>query len=280
MKTISLYPNPKRDENFSCTRHLIGLLGELGNPVLLSQELEACFSEEKEKITFVPEDELFTKGDALIPLGGDGTILSVASRAAKAGIPVLGINLGNIGFMAGLEKEDLDRLHLLKPEDFTISERMMLSCRVGEGKTFYALNEIVISSEKGFHIVELDLKASGRELTNFRADGLIFNTPTGSTGHAFSAGGAVIDAKLDSIGVKAITSYMLINAHHMLFCPETKFSAENIRTAGGRATVCADGKEIAFLKETDTVSVARADRRLKLCFLGEKSNLEVFFRKF
>ncbi len=280
MKTISLYPNPKRDENFSCTRRLIGLLGELGNPVLLSQELEACFPEEKEKITFVPEDELFTKGDALITLGGDGTILSVASRAAKTGIPVLGINLGNIGFMAGLEKEDLDRLHLLKPEDFTVSERMMLSCRVGEGKTFYALNEIVISSEKGFHIVELDLKASGRELTKFRADGLIFNTPTGSTGHAFSAGGAVIDTKLDSIGVKAITSYMLINAHHMLFCPETIFSAENIRTAGGSATLCADGKEIAFLKETDTITVERASRRLKLCFLGEKSNLEVFFRKF
>lgn len=280
MKTISLYPNPNRDENFSCTRRLVGLLGKLGNPVLLSREFEEFFSAEKEKISFVSEDELFTRGDALITLGGDGTILSVANRAAEAGIPVLGINLGNIGFMAGLEKEDLDRLHLLKPEDFTVSERMMLSCRFGEGKTFYALNEIVISSEKGFHIVELDLNVGGRTLTRFRADGLIFNTPTGSTGHSFSAGGAVIDAELDSIGVKAVTSYMLINAHHMLFSPETEFTAENIRSAGGSATVCADGKEIAFLKEKDTVTVTRAERRLKLCFLGEKSNLEVFFRKF
>ncbi len=280
MKHISLYPNPKRDEDFSCTRRLAVLLGDLGHTVLLSQSYKEEISDAHKNIAFVSEEALFTKGDALITLGGDGTILSVASRAAEAGIPVLGINLGRIGFMAGLEKKDLDRLPLLKPEDFTVSERMLLSCRVGENAPFYALNEIVIAPEKGFHIVEMSLQAKGRSLTEFRADGLIFNTPTGSTGYAFSAGGAVTDAELDSIGVKTVSSYMLINAHHMIFRPDTEFLVEKIRSEGGDVTVCADGREKAFLNEGDTVTVTRAKRRLKLCFLGEKSNLEVFFRKF
>lgn len=280
MNSISLYPNPKRDKDLSCTRRLARLLGEMGHTVLLSREYETKLGTSHEKIAFVSEEELFTQGSALIPLGGDGTILSVASRAAEAGIPVLGINLGRIGFMAGLEKEDLERLPLLKPEDFTVSERMLLCCQVGNQKPFYALNEIVIAPEKGFHIVEMSLRANGRHLSDFRADGLIFNTPTGSTGYAFSAGGAVTDAGLDSIGVKAVSSYMLINAHHMIFRPDTEFLVEKLHSEGGTVTVCADGREISFLKEGDTVSITRASHRLKLCFLGEKSNLEVFFRKF
>lgn len=280
MKSISLYPNPKRDEDFSCTSKLASLLMERGDTVLLSREYETKLGLPKNSVTFVSEDELFTKGDALITLGGDGTILSVASRAAEAGIPVLGINLGRIGFMAGLEKEDLDQIPLLKPQDFTVSERMLLSCQVGENKPFYALNEIVIAPEKGFHIVEMALRANGRHLSDFRADGLIFNTPTGSTGYAFSAGGAVTDAGLDCIGVKTVSSYMLINSHHMIFRPDTEFLVEKIHSEGGRVTVCADGREIAFLNEEDPIVVTRASRRLKLCFLGEKSNLEVFFRKF
>lgn len=280
MKPISLYPNPKRDEGFASTRRVVSLLGEKGHPVLLSRDLEPALHGAHKNLRFVSEDALFREGEALITLGGDGTILSVASRAAEAGIPVLGINLGNVGFMAGLEKKDLDRWDCLSPEDFTVSERMMLSCSVGKKPPFSALNEIVIAPEKGFHIVELSLKAGRRRLSDFRADGLIFNTPTGSTGYAFSAGGAVTDAELDCIGVKAISSYMLINAHHMIFRPETRFTAKEIRTEGGRVTVCADGRETALVDEGDEVVITRSRYRLKLCFLGQKSNLEVFFRKF
>lgn len=280
MKKISLYPNPKRDEDLSYTRRVASLLGDMGHIVILSQSHEERLRDAHKNVAFVSEEELFTQGDALITLGGDGTILSVASRAAEAEIPILGINLGRIGFMAGLEKEQLDRLSLFNPSDFTVSERMLLSCRVGNEAPFYALNEIVIAPEKGFHIVEMALQANGRKLTDFRADGLIFNTPTGSTGYAFSAGGAVTDAALDCIGVKAVSSYMLINAHHMIFRPDTEFFVEKIRSEGGKVTVCADGREKTFLKEGDLVTVTRAKRRLKLCFLGEKSNLEVFFRKF
>ena len=280
MKPISLYPNPKRDEDFVHTKALLAALSDSERTFLISEKYREAFRADFPRLSFVPEDKLFTDGEVLIPLGGDGTILSVAAKAAKANIPVLGINLGKVGFMAGLEKKDLARLPSLTAKDFTVSERMLLSCRVGDQKPLYALNEIVIAQELGFHIVEMDLAADRRKLTRFRADGIIFNTPTGSTGYSFSAGGAVTESELDCIGVKAISSYMLIHSHHMLFRPETRFTVSKIRSEGGRITVCADGRESLVVGEQESVTVQRAEEKLKLCFLGKKSNLEVFFRKF
>ncbi|MBQ3075868.1 MAG: NAD(+)/NADH kinase [Clostridia bacterium] len=280
MRKISLYPNPDRDPTLSRTARVIEALSSFDGVLLLCEKFVGsdALKPYLSRIRFVPEQELF-EADLLMPLGGDGTILSVAKRAAKAGIPIFGINFGNVGFMTSLEENQLHKLSDLCEESFTVSSRMLLECSVGE-KRFYALNEFVIAPEKGFHIVELDLFTGRKKLSNFRADGLIFNTPTGSTGYSFSAGGAVQDADFDSIGVKAVSSYLLINAHHMIFSPETVFTVKGASTEGGKVTVCADGRAVCPITERDTVKIRRAPYRLKLVFLKPKSNLEVFFRKF
>lgn len=280
MKILSLHPNLNRDATLVRTAKVIEHLADFECELRLEQryaELPSLTPYLK-KIRFVPREELF-RGDLLITLGGDGTILSVAEEAAKAGIPIFGINFGNVGFMTSLEEKELDKLPLLLKKDLPVSSRMMLECTVGE-ETFYALNEFVIAPERGFHIVELDLFTGKKKLCHYRADGLIFNTPTGSTGYSFSAGGAVQDADFDSIGVKAVSSYLLINAHHMIFAPETVFTVKGATSEGGKITVCADGKAEKTVTATDTVKIRRAKHRLKLIFLKPRSNLEVFFRKF
>ena len=280
MKIISLHPNPNRDATLCRTAQVIETLSDFEGKF----RLEQCYADMpslkplSHKIQFVSREELFL-GDLLITLGGDGTILSIAVEAAKAGIPVFGINLGNVGFMTSLEKKELDKLPLLLKKKPVVSSRMMLECTVG-GETFYALNEFVIAPERGFHIVELDLYTGKKKLCHYRADGLIFNTPTGSTGYSFSAGGAVQDADFDSIGVKAISSYLLINAHHMICSPETVFSVKDAVSEGGKITVIADGKAEKAVTATDTVKIRRSKHRLKLLFLKPQSNQEVFFRKF
>ena len=277
---ISLHPNPNRDATLSRTARVIDHLADFEGEI----RLETCYANTPsltpylKKIRFVSREELF-QGDVLITLGGDGTILSVAEEAARAGIPIFGINFGNVGFMTSLEEKELDQLPQLLKKDLPISSRMLLECTVGT-ESFYALNEFVIAPEKGFHIVELDLFTGKKKLCHYRADGLIFNTPTGSTGYSFSAGGAVQDANFDSIGVKAISSYLLINAHHMIFAPETVFTVKGATSEGARVTVCADGKAHKTVTVTDTVKIRRAKHRLKLIFLKPRSNLEVFFRKF
>lgn len=280
MKIISLHPNPNRDATLFHTAQVIEKLSDFEGKF----RLEQCYADMpslkplSHKIQFVSRDELFL-GDLLITLGGDGTILAIAEKAAKAGIPVFGINFGNVGFMTSLEEKELDKLPLLLNENLPVSSRMLLECTVG-GETFCALNEFVIAPERGFHIVDLDLFTGKKKLCHFRADGLIFNTPTGSTGYSFSAGGAVQDANFDSIGVKAVSSYLLINAHHMIFSPETVFSVKNAVSEGGKITVIADGKAEKAVAATDTVKIRRSKHRLKLIFLKPQSNQEVFFRKF
>ncbi len=281
IKRISIHPNPNRDATLSRCREVILSLSDLEGEIFLDE----IYSEKEalrglEKVRFVKEEALYQKGDVLLTLGGDGTILSVAPRAAAAGIPILGINFGTVGFMTSLEEKELHKLSALIRGEYTTSSRMLLSCKIDGEEEFYALNEFVIAPEKGFHIVELSLSQGRKKLCDFRADGLIFNTPTGSTGYAFSAGGAVVDATFDSIGVKAVSSYLLINSHHMIFSPETVFTVKGARCDGGRVTVCADGKEVRALREGDRVRIARAKKRVELICLKERSNMEVFFRKF
>ncbi len=282
MKKICLYPNIDRKGSIEGAKKVAETLLSLGAEVYLPEKFaeNEALSALSPRLFFVSEEKLFSCGEVLIPLGGDGTILSVAERAAESQIPIFGINFGTVGFLTALEEKELSALSDLVNGNFTVSSRMMLSCRINSEKELLSLNEFVIAPAEGFHIVELTLNQNGKKLCDFRADGLIFNTPTGSTGYSFSAGGAVCDAEFDSIGVKAISSYLLINAHHMIFSPESEFEVENFKTAGGSVTVCADGRNRRTLSEGDRVFIRRAEKRVNLIFLKPQSNLEVFFRKF
>lgn len=282
MKKICLYPNRARDAALLGAKKVAEAFLSHGAEVYFPEAFagqEALFGLE-EKVKFVSEEEIFSAGDLLVPLGGDGTILSVAERAAETGIPIFGINFGTVGFLTALEEKELSAIASLMKGEYTVSSRMMLSCRINSEKEFLALNEFVIAPTEGFHIVELSLYQNKKKLCDFRADGLIFNTPTGSTGYSFSAGGAVIDAEFDSIGVKALSSYLLINAHHMIFSPDTEFEVKNFQTACENLTVCADGRNPRSLLPEDSVFISRAKRRVNLVFVKPQSNLEVFFRKF
>ena len=282
MENISLYLNPGRDGDLSRTARVIKALSPIKGRLFMEEGYRgaAKLLPFGEKICFVPEEELFRKGDLLMTLGGDGTILSVAARAARARIPIFGVNFGKVGFMTSLEEKEISRLPELLAGKYATSSRMLLSCRVGKGEPFCALNEFIVARETGFRIVNLRLDVNGEKFCDFRADGLIFNTPTGSTGYSFSAGGAVMDAETDAIGVKAVCSYLLINAHHMIFSPETVFTVRGGDGEEGVITVCADGREKRTLPPGEEIRIARGEERLELVFLEKRSNLEVFFRKF
>lgn len=281
MKRISLYPNPDRDPKLCRTRKVVDALSSFEGEILLWDRF--CGFPALENATahlrFVKEEELFTLGDLMITLGGDGTILSVCSRAAREDLPIFGINFGKVGFMTALEEGEIEKLSQLLEGKVLPSKRMMLTCRVGEQEVD-ALNEIVLASSKGVHMAELALFTDGKKLCDFRADGLIFNTPTGSTGYTFSAGGAVMGEDLSLVGVKAISSYLLINAHHMIFSGETEFCVENLSREGGVLTVCADGREEFPFPVGEEVVIGKSDKHLTLLTLDKRSNMEVFFRKF
>lgn len=278
MKTVSLYPNPLRDRDGECLALAISSLLSHGWHVQVpaGTRLPAPW---QEKVALVDEQTLFTQCDLIAPLGGDGTLLSVACRAAAAKKPLFGINLGKVGFMSSLEKEDLPRLGEILAGKLWSSPRMLLSASVNGVPRLTALNEIVLGSGRGMRLMDLSLSVNGEKLCDFRADGLIFNTPTGSTGYSFSAGGAVIDENLDVIGVKAISSFLLINAHPMIFSGDAVFCVEQVRCAD-EAVLCADGRDQWPLAEGDVIRIEKSPLQVELLFAEKQSNLQVFFRKF
>ena len=220
----AVVPNLDKLETERCTRTLIAKMDALGAPVLMQKEMRAVF--EDPRVRFVDsEEELYRQGDVLIAVGGDGTIIQVAKGAAQYGKAVLGINVGRLGFVATLERHELDQLEKLVQGAYTVEKRMMLDVSIGgEERHYSVLNDAVLSRGTYSHILDLEVLLNNESICNYRADGLIVSTPTGSTAYFLSAGGPVVDPSLDCIGLVPI-------------CPHSLFTRPVV--FGGEATLCA-----------------------------------------
>ena len=161
-----------------------------------NREKIARMGRDREELRYLPLEAVYSEADILIVLGGDGSILEAARRAVHRATPILGINLGRLGYMAELELSELDMLGKLFEKDYYLEKRSMLRVELYSGnelKSFsYALNDAVISNGSVSRIVDLELYENGMPVTTYRADGLIIATPTGSTAYSMSAGGAIV----------------------------------------------------------------------------------------
>ena len=160
-----------------------------------------------------PYDELYKIADVIITIGGDGTIIRFAKRAAQDGKPVLGINAGRVGYLANIEQNEYALLSKLKTGEYTIEERMMLNIIVKENGAiigeYEALNDVVISSGYLSRIIDVTASVDGGDVITYHADGLIAATPTGSTAYSMSAGGPVIDPSMKCFCLTPICSHSL-----------------------------------------------------------------------
>ncbi len=207
MKKIMLYPNPTRDQDMRTTRETAQRLTALGADVVLPRELFPELAA-LDSIRILPLDEVLSGLSLMVALGGDGTLLRCAQLASAAGVPVLGINLGRIGFLTGLEREELSLLDRLFSGGYELDKRMMLLAELLENDQVTqrqsALNDIVLSRGPGGQTIRLSLLVDENPLSDFHGDGLIVATPTGSSGYAMSAGGPVLEPRAQSILVAPI----------------------------------------------------------------------------
>ena len=237
----------------------------------------------REKLESLGASVLFADGDgpldcdAAVALGGDGTIIHAAKRAAESGTSVLGINCGNLGFTAGIEADELHRLSCLIDGDYETDERMMLDITAG-GRRFTALNEAVISREVRSCMCELDIGCGGRNVISFRADGAIFATPTGSTAYALSAGGPVVDPGLGCIIMAPVCAHSLV-ARPYIFRDDSGMTARVVNSPPCEAVITADGEQSAALHPGDTVTVTRSALTAKLIKIKKFSFYDVLNRK-
>lgn len=228
-------------------------------------------------------ETLFREPDMLLVLGGDGTLLGAARHAAPFGTPVLGINLGHVGFLTGVEKDVFLQGDVYKMlRSVRIENRMMLEAKVHRGgketASFYGLNDAVIRGEATEPLLRMCVKADGMRLSDYVTDGLVFATPTGSTAYSFSAGGALVHPEMEALLITPICPYMM-HARPVILPGGSILEASFASKDSGNAYLNVDGEDKLKLENGDTITICRAPMPAKVATLQEKSFLEILKEK-
>ena len=220
----------------------------------------------REYIYLSPE-EIFEAADVIIVLGGDGSILDAARRAAPLGKPLLGINMGHLGYMTELEMSEISLLSRLIEGNYRIDERSMLSVSVlserGVRNESFALNDAVISNGSISRVVDLELYEGGELVSAYRSDGIIVATPTGSTAYSMSAGGPIADPKLPCLCVTPVCPHSL-SARSLLFRDDAVIDIKNVCQREKMLYLTIDGRINIEIYRGDTVRVTRAAMTTRL----------------
>ena len=271
MKKIALITNFNISEKAGAACRVADRLVEEDCEILVA----AIYRERLERMNlhrdcfhYLPLDMVYAEADLLIVLGGDGSILEASRRALQRGTPILGINLGRLGYMAELEMSELDQLSRLFTGDFTLEKRAMirvelLNAKGGLVSFCYALNDAVISGGSVSRIIDLELTEGGTPVSTYRADGLIIATPTGSTAYSMSAGGAIVDPRVDCFCVTPVCPHSFI-ARPLIFAGSSVLEVRNICAREKMLYLTVDGRMNFELYRNQSVRIRKSSMETRL----------------
>lgn len=263
MKKIALVIKNDTEDGLAVARDTVDILTEHGCTLYLP-ESDMMHIGYKENVFYRDENLVFNDAECVIVFGGDGSIMRTAH---KTRLPILGINLGRIGYIAELEPDELQLLDELVNDRFSIEKRMMLEYSVKKNgeKTAEAqvLNEVVLS-KGGYSVMpEVELVCNGEEVGKYFADGLICTTPTGSTAYSLSAGGSIIDPGMECFGVTQICPQSFY-AKPLIFGGDSVLEFKKGNRGHGRVVLIGDGEVICEIDIGDVVMVKKSDVYTKL----------------
>ena len=262
MKYIGITTNSGKDSGHISTKHLAEVLYELGCVPLVTEDIY----ENTQCGEVCSETQLYRRADMMLVLGGDGTILRCARRAAVYGLPILGINFGTLGYLADVDRADAQAaVEAVLEGNYTVEERMLLDVRhirdFAECGKYLALNEVYVSNAMSLNLANLEMSINNAFINVFRADGIIVATPTGSTAYNLSAGGPIL---------KPDTRLMAVNC----VCPHNLYSRPFVISGEDCVTVkildesgmifSLDGEERIPVKKNDEVKITGSDMKVKI----------------
>ncbi len=276
MKTVAVISNPRKDRNFACAKRVADALSGAFHII--------CGAKTNiPGVMAVNDNVLFSEADYVIVLGGDGTILNISRSACKKNLPVLGINMGNLGFLAEIERDNIEScLKAFKEGRFTLEKRSMITAKVMRSGRMVgertALNDIVISRASFRRMIDLKLYIDGTLADRYNADGVIAATPTGSTAYSLSAGGPVVDPTLAVTVVTPICPHTL--SSRSIIVPSSKNVDIHL---GGKTSkglvLTVDGQEGMDLANGDVVRICESGYKSTFIKIGGKSFYGILKKK-
>ena len=274
---IFLIPNPDKNGSFDCAVKAAAILKEQGHETIAEEQFLKQLSCCKD-ISFADFASAAAGCDLCIPIGGDGTIIHSAKQILPFSKPILGINMGRVGFLAYLEPSQLELLTRLGTGGYRIEERMLLKAVRENGEEYLALNDLVISRGASSRMIDVEICCDGKPVDEYRCDGMIASTPTGSTAYSLSAGGPILDPTMDSILLTPISPYSLYN-RSIVFHPASVLTVTVRGHEGQIMPLSADGETDIPLLNGETVTISRTEDTVKLINLTDKRFYEILTDK-
>lgn len=278
MKKIAVFAKVHDPRCQGVAEELIKWLDNRG----LTPLVEAHLSRHLDGRQGVVAEEIPDQADMVVVLGGDGTLISAARLIGDRGIPILGVNLGSLGFLTEITLDEMyPSLTACLAGDFRISERMMLNSTVmRDGKEISShrvLNDVVINKGALARIVDLETVVNDRYLTTFKADGLIISSPTGSTGYSLSANGPIVHPALECLAITPICPHTLTNRPIVL--EASAVVTITLKSQNEDVFLTLDGQVGMELKCGDVITIRRADHRTRLVMSTHRDYFEVLRTK-
>ena len=276
MKNIAIIPNIHKDAELFVTKNLVEKLLYFGAEVFVEAKFAKHLSQSVVSYDTFPED-----AELIIVVGGDGSILDASVIAIERNIPILGVNLGKVGYLSEVEPDNLDILSGIFFGNYSIEEKMLLSVNHVSDKVVHkskrlAVNDVIISHDTFLGIADFVLENSVGDCLKYRADGLILSTPAGSTAYSLSAGGPIVSHDIDSIVATPICPHSFFN-RSIIFKPDEELSVTN--NGGDILNVTVDGRFFTKLLPGGVCKVRMAKKRFKMVTFNDNNMVQTLFEK-
>ena len=282
LRKVILCPNPYRDAQLRVAKEAKRVLDEVGCPNVVCLPFRNQEPPEGYGLNIEPLQQEIRGADMIIAFGGDGTILHLSKTAAHRDIPVLGVNLGSLGFMAELESKDLSRLRDMCAGKYAIESHMMLDVSVQrDGRVIYsnlALNEALIARGNISRVIRLQIFTEQGKLVDVAGDGVIVASPTGSTAYSLSAGGPVVEPTARNFIVSPICAHS-VHANAYVLSPERVITVQTEKNSYKPVLLSVDGGRAFSLRSGDSIEVRRSKFDTKLVRLSKRSFCEILQKK-
>lgn len=277
---ISVFPNLNNKGVSELAFDVIKILTDGGADVYVQNEYKPIFKSTKAKFENV--DKAMSLCDCAIAIGGDGTTLNIAKKAAFLNKSALGINAGRLGFMSGIERDELSLLTKLINKEYIIDERTMLKATIKKDgevlSSHHCLNDIVVSRGNFARLIDVTITCDGRSVSNMRSDGVIISTPTGSTAYSMAAGGPVVSPEADCIIETPICPHSLMD-RSIIFSADKELIVTANNDQNNSPIMTVDGQEAVNLIPGCQIHIKKSDITTKLIKLKPENFYEILNKK-